>query len=278
MGIDLNEMMEEYARVPFSLGPVGHFLTQPGQSVEGYRTYFSAFLFPLRGKLELSLSENSYELQPGKVIHDCPGKWLTAQNRGDLPFELFALYYQYDGADTGYMRSPYELEIGANPRLFSLLRQLTELWGEPNAAVTLQMKTLVYSALSEMFASAQSIRQTDAHGVVGDAKTYIEQHYGESHTLRELSARYGLSGKYFSDVFKKHTGIGPIDYLIACRLEQARKLLEDTECSVREIGRSVGYKDALYFSRQFKRRFGSSPSDCRQQAVAGAAAGEGGHQ
>ncbi|MDR1205597.1 MAG: AraC family transcriptional regulator [Peptococcaceae bacterium] len=267
MSIHLNEIMEEYARVPFSLGPARYYRTEPGHNVEGYCTYFSAFLFPLRGKLNLSLSGNSYEIQPGTVIHDCPGKWLTARNEGDIPFELFALYYQYDGTSSGYMHGHYELEIGANPRLFSILRQLAELWDAPDAPVTLQMKTLVYSALSEMFAGAQSIRQTDAHGVVENAKTYIEQHCAEPHTLCELSARYGMRGKYFSDVFKKHTGISPIDYLIACRLEQARKLLESTECSVKEIGKSVGYKDALYFSRQFKRHFGDSPSGCRQQAA-----------
>jgi AraC-like DNA-binding protein len=267
MSINLNEMMEEYARAPFSLGPVGYFRTQPGHNVEGYHTYFSAFLFPLRGELSLNLGENSYELQPGKVIHDCPGKWLTAQNKGDLPFEVFALYYQYDGADAGYMHCPYELEVGANPRLFSILRQLAKLWDKPNASVTLQIKTLVYSALSEMFASAQSIQQADARSVVEDAKIYVEQHYMEPHSLCELGDRYGMCGKYFSDVFKRHTGISPIDHLIAYRLEQARKLLTDTECHIKTIGESVGYKDALYFSRQFKRHFGISPSDYREQAM-----------
>jgi AraC-like DNA-binding protein len=267
MSIDLNEMMEEYARVPFSSGPVGHYCTQPGHHVEGYRTYYSAFLIPLRGKLNLNLGENSYEIQPGNVIHGCPGKWLTAQNKGDLPFELFALYYQHDGASADYMNGLYELEIGANPRLFSLLRQLAELSDKPDAPVTLQMRALMYSALSEMFASAQSMKKTNAHDVVEDAKAYIEQQYRESHTLRELSARYGMRDKYFSDVFKKHTGISPIDYLISYRLEQAKTLLESTEYSVKGIGESVGYKDALYFSRQFKHHFGNSPSDFRQKAI-----------
>ncbi len=267
MSINLNEVMEEYARLSFSLGPVRCLHTQPGQNVEGYHTYLSAFLFPLRGKAQLNMSENSYELQPGKVIHGCPGKWLTAQNKDEVSFEFFALYYQYDGANAGYMHCPYELEVGINPRLFSTLRQLAALWEKPDVQTTLQMKMLVYSVLSEMFSSAQSIRQTDAHSVVEDAKSYVDQHYMEPHTLCELSGRYSMCGKYFSDVFKRHTGISPIDYLISCRLEQARKLLESTEFSIKEIAKSVGYKDALYFSRQFRHHYNISPTGFRQQAM-----------
>jgi YesN/AraC family two-component response regulator len=211
------------------------------------------------------LSENSYDFQPGKVIHGCPGKWLTAQNEGELPVAFFTLYYHYDGATTGYMHCPYEMEIGMNPRLFSMLRQLVELWDKPNAQPTLQVKTLVYSVLSEMFSSAQSIQQTNANSIVEDAKAYVERHYMEQHSLCELGGRYGMRGKYFSDVFKKYTGISPIDYLIAFRMRQARNLIEQTECNIKDIGKSVGYKDVKSFSRQFRKDFGISPNGLREQ-------------
>jgi AraC-like DNA-binding protein len=263
MSTNLNEIMEEYARVPFSLEPVRHMCTSPGFNVE-YQTYLSAFIFPIRGKSRLSMDENTFDLEPGKVIHGCPGKWLSAENRDNVPFEFFTLYYQYEGAGGGYMHCPYELEIGANPRLIALLQQLAALWERPNAQLSLEVKALVYSALSEMFSSARSIEKTAAHDVVADARRFLEQHYAQPHTLCELGERYDMCGKYFSDVFKKHIGISPIDYLISCRMEQAKKLLESTECSVKEIGESVGYKDAMYFSRQFRGQFGVSPSNYRQ--------------
>ena len=267
MKVNLKEMMKEYARLPFSLGPVRYMSTSPGHSVAGYRTYLSAFIIPVQGKVRLKMGESSYEPQIGKVIHGCPGKWLTTENKGSLPFKFFIFYYHYDGADTDYMHCPYELEIGFTPRLFATLQKLSELWYAPDAPVTLEMKALSYSILTEMFVSAQSMGQIDAQGVVADAKSYIERYYMQPHTLCELGSKYNMSGKYFSDVFKRYAGISPIDYLIACRLEQSKKLLESTECSVKEIGRSVGYEDALYFSRQFSRHFGLSPSRYRQSAA-----------
>lgn len=256
--INLNEAMEEYARLPFEPLSASLFKKQQGNIQEGYTTKGSAFLFPVKGKAQFNLSKNSFIFEPGKVIHGCPGQWLTAQN--EPPVEFFVLYYHYEGNNAGYMHCPYELETDINPQLFSMLQQLTALWQQTEPQAKLQAKVLVYSVLAELFSSAKIIRKTDAHSVVEDVKHYVEQHYMEPHTLCELGGRYGMCGKYFSDVFRRHTGIGPIEYLIQCRLEQAKKLLESTECSIQEIGKCVGYKDALYFSRQFKNMFGLSPS------------------
>jgi AraC-like DNA-binding protein len=268
MNTDLREIMAEYARLPFDLLPTRYMRTPPGDQV-AYQTYLSAFIFPLRGETQFSIGENCYTLQPGKVLHGCPDRWLTAQNKKTVPFEFFLLYYQYEGAGANYMRCPYELAIGANPRIFAQLRQLAALWEKPNAQVSLQVKTLVYSVLAEMFASAGSMAKSGAPEVIEDARRFLERHYERPHTLRELGGRYDMRGKYFSDVFKKHVGISPIDYLISYRLEQAKKLLESTECGVKEIGESVGYKDAMYFSRQFRGRFGVSPSGYRERRQRG---------
>gem|GEM_PF-365359 len=264
MNINLNEAMEEYARLPFT--PYGAYYVEhpPGHIQKEYTMAVSSFIFALSGEAVVYLDKESFAYGTGRVIHCAPGKRFNATNSQEKPAALFELSYHHDGANADYMHCPYELEIGVNPRLFSTLRQLVELRDRPNAQATLQVKTLVYSVLSEMFSSAQSIRQTDAHSVAADAKVYVEQHYMESHSLCELGGRYGMSGKYFSDVFKRHTGVSPIDYLIACRLEQARRLLEATECNVKEIGKSVGYEDAHYFRRQFKRKFGASPSEWRE--------------
>jgi AraC-like DNA-binding protein len=268
VSINLNKITEEYAKLHFE--PLDAFFTEwsTKNAWAPFNTEVSAFHFSLKGKAEFNFAGNSYSLLPGKVVHGAPEKWLTTQVAGGFPCEFLTLYYDYEGTDASYIHSPYELEIGMNSRIISMLWQLANLYksygGLPNAHATLQAKTLVYSVLSEMFFSARSIQQTNAHSVVEDAKAYVERLYMEQHTLQELGRRYGMNGKYFSDVFKKHTGVSPIDYLIAYRLEQARKLLESTECSVWEIGKNVGYEDEKYFYRLFKRKFSVSPSEWRE--------------
>lgn len=265
MGINLKEIMAEYAQLPFEPLGTSFHITSAGHIQKGYHTNLSAFLFPLRGKAQFNLSENSYDFRPGKVIHACPGRWLTAQNKTNLQVEFFKLYYYYDGNNAGYMHCSYELEIGINPRVISMLQQLAVIWKKQNEQQLLQSKTLVYAILTEIFSAAQSALTSGASAIVDDAKAYMEQRYMEPHTLCELGNRYGLCGKYFSDVFKKYAGISPINYLINYRMQQAKKLLETTECSILDISKSLGYKDPKYFSRQFRENFRAPPNAWREE-------------
>jgi AraC-like DNA-binding protein len=74
-----------------------------------------------------------------------------------------------------------------------------------------------------------------------------------------------LSSVYISKVFKDQTGESPINYLINLRLEKAKNLLVSTESPIKSIAQAVGYKDAYYFSKLFKKYCGHSP--CKFRAI-----------
>jgi AraC-like DNA-binding protein len=61
-------------------------------------------------------------------------------------------------------------------------------------------------------------------------------------------------------IFKKVIGKSPKDYLIDYRMEQARRLLIETDLNVAQVAAYVGYQDASYFSSLFKQKEGISPS------------------
>ncbi|QHT59025.1 helix-turn-helix domain-containing protein [Paenibacillus lycopersici] len=89
---------------------------------------------------------------------------------------------------------------------------------------------------------------------------YINNHYAEEISIEGLAAMAGISPAYYMEMFKKVAGRSPIDYLTSVRIDAAQKLLEDTGAPARQVAESVGYKDPFYFSRQFKRVTGVSPS------------------
>jgi AraC-like DNA-binding protein len=65
---------------------------------------------------------------------------------------------------------------------------------------------------------------------------------------------------YISKIFKEETGDSPINYLIKIRLEKASFLLKkNKEISIKEISKLVGYEDAYYFSKLFKKYYDISP-------------------
>ena len=74
---------------------------------------------------------------------------------------------------------------------------------------------------------------------------------------------FGYSEKYLIRLFKKNTGMPPIQYLTEMKMEKARELLADQKMSVKEIAASLHY-DYYYFMRLFKRRTGMSPEKFRK--------------
>ena len=96
------------------------------------------------------------------------------------------------------------------------------------------------------------------------AKLYIHKHFDQPITLEEVSAAIGFSENYFSTLFKKETGSGFAKYLTHVRMDEARSLLRDTNQSVAEICRQVGYGDLKHFTHTFKAEIGLTPGEYRK--------------
>lgn len=81
----------------------------------------------------------------------------------------------------------------------------------------------------------------------------------------EVAEKVGLSRSHLSRIFKEKTGVSYIDYLTKCRMEHARKLLEETEISIKEISFMVGYTNIPGFRNKFKEYYGVNASEYRKR-------------
>lgn len=85
----------------------------------------------------------------------------------------------------------------------------------------------------------------------------------DSLSVRALAEQNEINENRLFYVFKKYTGMGPGNYLMAYRLNRAKEGLLAGDAPIGEVAKSVGYADALYFSRIFKKQVGVSPAEFR---------------
>jgi AraC-like DNA-binding protein len=104
-----------------------------------------------------------------------------------------------------------------------------------------------------------------ARGPLGGAMEYVARHLADSLAVSQVAAAVGLSSSHLSSLFRTATGKGVLAYQIGLRMARARRLLDTTHNRVGEVAHAVGYRDPLYFSRQFTRIHGMSPSDYRRR-------------
>lgn len=95
------------------------------------------------------------------------------------------------------------------------------------------------------------------------ARALLDQPEGLRCDLAATAAELGVSPATFRRRFRAAGGMSPREYAMQVRLERARGLLLDEHVAVAEVARALGYRDAFLFSRQFKARFGLSPSEYR---------------
>ena len=114
----------------------------------------------------------------------------------------------------------------------------------------------------------KNARNSSLRYLISEAKNIVRDRYGDAGlSLDTVCSGLGVSNSYFSSVFKKEAGIPFITYLTDYRMQQAVRLILETNEKSYEIAEHVGYEDANYFSYVFKRKYGMSPSKYRTEHI-----------
>ena len=118
--------------------------------------------------------------------------------------------------------------------------------------------------MAESWHPEESPRAVKKRSVL-DVKDYLDRNYRSRITLEELSARFFIDKYYLVKVFKEQFGCSINTYLLDLRITRAKQLLRFSDRSLEEIGEECGLGSPQYFSRQFKKVEGISPSRYRSQ-------------
>lgn len=108
-------------------------------------------------------------------------------------------------------------------------------------------------------------RTDHGDGEILSAQRWLDGNFAAARPVEEMVKRSKLAERTFKRRFVSATGVAPIDYVQRLRIEDAKRRLERTEASVEEISWRVGYEDAAFFRRLFKRTTGLAPGEYRKR-------------
>jgi len=114
------------------------------------------------------------------------------------------------------------------------------------------------------FAQLSRTRQVE-DAVIARCQAWIAEHYNEPNPVTALVRLSGLAERSFKRRFQQATGMPPLEYVHALRIEEAKQMLEAGEEPIETIAHEVGYEDAAFFSRLFKRKVNLSPAQYRKR-------------
>ena len=114
------------------------------------------------------------------------------------------------------------------------------------------------------FAALARNRQAD-DAVIARCQGWIAVHYEAPSPVAAMIQLSGLTERTFNRRFKLATGMAPIEYVHTLRLEEAKQLLESGNEPVEAVAQEVGYEDAAFFGRLFRRKVGVTPTQYRKR-------------
>jgi AraC-like DNA-binding protein len=99
--------------------------------------------------------------------------------------------------------------------------------------------------------------------IVRDVVDYVERHYASSISLRDVARALGYTPAHLTHTFSSLTGTPVTAWIIKRRVRAARELLVETSQDVTRVCEAVGFGDLCYFTRQFVRHVGVTPTKFR---------------
>lgn len=102
------------------------------------------------------------------------------------------------------------------------------------------------------------------HNLVNEVLSYLQQHYVNEPSLKELSTIFSYHPNYINSLVQQQTGVTIHRHIINIKMNKAIELLITTDLSIGKIAENIGMKDQQYFSRLFKQHYKVTPSEFRE--------------
>lgn len=158
-------------------------------------------------------------------------------------------------------------KIGYNEEIIEYYRRAAEIaqMEMPNYQQVLAgLANMIFSLA--LYQDSNQISTNDRNiQLIEQARTILRKKYLTDITPQEVAELIHMSYSLFRKAFKAYTHLSPAQYIIELRLQAARKLLMNTNKSIKEIAIYLNYDDSLYFSSLFKKHVGLSPTTFREK-------------
>ena len=232
----------------------------------------------ISGKGKLRVGDYFYDVHAEQLFLTVPGveMWYQADEKDPwyycwTTFEGKKAWQYLQNA--GFAEGRYVLDC--NIEISRFLETSQEMLSKPNLNLSSELFRLgqAYRFLSLAIESyegqnkkAGAYQNLSSDDYIQYAIKYIQNNYANVQ-IKHVAEYIGLNRTYFTAVFKEKMYMSPQEYLMQVRMRHARDLLMNTDLPIHVIASSIGYENALTFSKIFKQRFGVSPAAYRKKGA-----------
>lgn len=148
------------------------------------------------------------------------------------------------------------------------LKSLEPMIGWHDYSITLEeLEKLLLQFAAESSEAIAKLRKTFVKGNIHKIKGYVDANFHKNINLKSIAAKFFMNPVYLGQLFKKTYGVYFNDHVQQLRINEAKKLLRQTDKRVYEIAEQVGFNNADYFVTQFEKMERMTPTEYRNRIM-----------
>jgi len=236
------------------------------------------FLYCLQGKGYCVLDNKRITLTANQfIIIPSTDRYIRYWADNNDPWTLYWIHYT--GADIKLMNQSLNIALSDGPVDIAFNQKALDIWENIyenlsmgftkenfcNASFCLHhfLATFIYPQKHRV-----KIKEEQADPI-STIIEHMRSNLQQRLSVEEMASMLKLSSSHFTNLFRKATGMPPVDYFINLKMQQACLLLNTSDFRIKKVAETLGYEDQYYFSRVFKKCMGVSPEQYKKNIMQG---------
>ncbi len=227
--------------------------------------------YTIKGSGTLEIGSRTHTLRPGSLSGFEPATPHHYQADPNNPMEhIFVTFLGNDAGDLfekSKLAERHVIDVSDPEEIHRVFQKILQIgldkpvFSQEICCLNLRMILLELASEFSRSQSHNPLSKITYH----KCREYIDGHFTEIKTPREVAEHCCIDVRYMSALFKKYCHIPPSQYLMRLKLNKAANLLLNTEATIKEIAFRIGFDDPYHFSKNFKEFHGRSPQLYREQ-------------
>ena len=219
-------------------------------------------LYVEQGNLHSVAEGRAQFLQPGDFVIYGPNQWHMQYADTEVAPRCLRIFFDMQGDLKALLNRKFTVSGDLEPLLQQLLREQERTESYADEMILVLLNQLILHLLRQVTGKPlPDNRMKGEYRIIHQTQLFVSTHIWSDLSVPYVASRVDMSPSYLTALFQKHLGISPGEYIRRVKLQESKHMIRENKLNFTEIAAELQYSTVHHFSRQFKEKFGMTPSE-----------------